>query len=70
MNVQQQDPDGVWRQAIPLPFYTSRWSWRPPFLVPAFLCTQPGCMTKFTSEQAYRGHYRSDHPAAHEQAGT
>lgn len=61
MNVQQQDADGMWRQAIPLPFYTSRWTRWWPFLIPAFLCVE--CQHKFDTEQEYRDHYRSDHPA-------
>ncbi len=60
MNVQQQDPDGVYRQAIPLSFYSARWTLRPPFLVDAFLCME--CRVKFKTEKAYRDHYRSDHP--------
>jgi hypothetical protein len=57
-----QDADGVWRQAIPLPFYTSRWTWRPPFLVDAFQCWTCRPAQTFATEQAYRDHYRSDHP--------
>ncbi len=60
MKVQQQDADGVWRQSIPLPFYSARWTWHWPFRVDAFLCME--CKVKFRSEQAYRDHYRSDHP--------
>ena len=60
MSVQQQDSDGVWRQSIPLPFYTSRFTIWWPFLIPAFKCMQ--CSTVFDTEQGYRDHYRSDHP--------
>lgn len=62
MSVLQQDPDGVWRKAIPLPFYTMRLSRRPPFLVLAFQCWECEDKPKFHTEQAYRDHYRSDHP--------
>lgn len=55
--VNQQDADGVWRQAIPLPFYKWRW-WGIGGL--RYVCGK--CFHPFTSEQAYRDHYRSDHP--------
>lgn len=57
---QQQDGDGVWRQAIPLPFYGARWTWRG--LRDVFICTECKPPAKFATERAYRDHYRSDHP--------
>lgn len=62
-NVMQQDPDGVWRQAIPEPFWESSWRtwfrWRP-------LCME--CRVRFPTAEAYRAHYRSDHPVDPDEA--
>lgn len=44
---QQQNPDGSWSQAIPLPLYVGIWRKR-------FQCE---CGQKFRTEQAYRDHW-------------
>jgi hypothetical protein len=58
MSTQQQDSDGQWRQAIPLPREVLYWTW----LGPRFGQRCGMCGVTFATEQAYRDHYRSDHP--------
>lgn len=59
MPTDRLDDDGVWRQAIPLPFYTrGGFLW----LRPRFQCCKCDPKATFSTEQAYRDHYRPAHP--------
>jgi hypothetical protein len=57
-DVMQQDPDGAWRPAIPLPFCRGR-------LLGQYQCTHPilgaWCGRRFRSLEAYEAHYRRYH---------
>jgi hypothetical protein len=63
-DVMQQDPDGVWRPAIPLPFYRGR-------LLGQYQCMYYGlvdfgrskriCGCRFRTMDAYKTHYRQVH---------
>lgn len=57
----QQDADGAWRQAIPMPFFVWTWQLGWPILATGYQCGE--CLHRFNTEQAYSDHYRSDHPA-------